>query len=217
MNETEFPTTLVWWTFRRRLSQLLKNNVTFLNNCVNTYTYIHIHMCVCVCVVCSCSVAQSYLTLCNTMDCSPPGSSVHEISQTRILEFLAISSSRGSFRPRDRTCISCIGRQILHCWAIRETLYMCIVSVSCSGMPYSLRIDPKDYNLPGSSVHGILQTRILEWVAIPFSRWSSWPRDQMQVSCMSSRFFTVWVIRENLYMCIYVHKYTCIFTCTFIN
>ena len=120
------------------------------------------------------------------MDYSPPGSSVHEISQTRILEFLAISSSRGSFRPRDRTCISCIGRQILHCWAIRETLYMCIVSVSCSGMPYSLWIDPKDYNLPGSSVHGILQTRILEWVVISFTRGSSQPRDWTQVSCMQA-------------------------------
>jgi len=42
------------------------------------------------------------------MDCSPPGSSVHGISQARILEWIAISFSRGSSRPRDQTCISCL-------------------------------------------------------------------------------------------------------------
>ena len=45
--------------------------------------------------------------------------------------------------------------------------------------------DPMDYNLPGSSVHGILQARILEWVAISHSRGSSWPRDQTHVSFIS--------------------------------
>ena len=47
-----------------------------------------------------------------------------------------------------------------------------------------------DYSLPNSSVHGILQARILELVAVPFSRGSSKPRDQTQVSCISGRFFT---------------------------
>ena len=47
-------------------------------------------------------------------------------------------------------------------------------------------------NLPCSSVHGFLQTRILEGIAIPFSRRSSQPRDQTQVSCIAGRFFTVW-------------------------
>ena len=51
--------------------------------------------------------------------------------------------------------------------------------------------NPLDCSPPGSSVHGILQARILEWVAIPFSRGSSWPRDQTQVSCIAGRFFTV--------------------------
>ena len=49
----------------------------------------------------ACLVAQVYLTLCNSMDCSPPGSSVHEILQPRILEWAAISFSRGSSQPRD--------------------------------------------------------------------------------------------------------------------
>ena len=50
---------------------------------------------------------------------------------------------------------------------------------------------PMDYSLPGSSVHGILQARILEWAAIPFSKGSSWPRDRTQVYCTASRFFTI--------------------------
>ena len=64
-----------------------------------------------------CVCAQSYLTLCDTMDCSLPGSSVHGILQARILEWVAISFSRGSSQPRDWTCISwisCTGRQILY-------------------------------------------------------------------------------------------------------
>jgi len=52
--------------------------------------------------------------------------------------------------------------------------------------------DPKGYSLPGSSAHGILQARILEWVVIPFSRESSWPRDRTQVSCIAGGFFTIW-------------------------
>ena len=53
--------------------------------------------------------------------------------------------------------------------------------------------NPMDCSLPASSVHGILQARILEWVAMPSSRGSSWPRDQTHVSCVSciaGRFFT---------------------------
>ena len=51
--------------------------------------------------------------------------------------------------------------------------------------------DPMDYSPPGSSVLGILQARILEWVAMAFPRGSSRPRDQTQVSCIAGRFFTV--------------------------
>ena len=51
--------------------------------------------------------------------------------------------------------------------------------------------DPMDYSLPGSSVHRILQARILDWVSIPFSRGSSQPRDGTWVSCTAGRFFTI--------------------------
>ena len=54
------------------------------------------------------SVTPWCLTLCNPMDCSPPGSSVLGILQARILEWVAISFSRGSSRPRDQTLVSCI-------------------------------------------------------------------------------------------------------------
>ena len=52
-------------------------------------------------------VAQLYPTLCDPMDCNPPGSSVHEIFQARVLEWVAISFSRGSSQPRDQTRVSC--------------------------------------------------------------------------------------------------------------
>ena len=63
---------------------------------------------------------------------------------------------------------------------------MVAVSASCN---------PMDCGLPGSSVHGILQARILEWVAISFSRGSFHPRDRTQVSCIEGRLFTVWATR----------------------
>ena len=56
--------------------------------------------------------------------------------------------------------------------------------------------NPMDYSLPGSSVHGILQARILEGIAIPFSKGSSWFRARTQVSYMVGRFFTIWATRE---------------------
>ena len=62
--------------------------------------------------------------------------------------------------------------------------------------PCPTLFDPIDCSPPGSSVHGILQARILEWVAIPFSRGSSWPRDRTWVSRIAGRFFTIWATRE---------------------
>ena len=64
--------------------------------------------------------AQSCLTLCNPMDCSPPGSSVHAILQARIWECVARSSSRGSSWPRDRTQASHIVGRFFSVWVTRE-------------------------------------------------------------------------------------------------
>ena len=81
--------------------------------------------------------------------------------------------------------------------------------------------NPMDCSLSGSSVHGILQARILEWVAIPSSRGSSQPRDPTQVSRtgIAGGFFTIWAIREshmNVCVYIYVHMYVCTHTHTYI-
>ena len=67
----------------------------------------------------------------------------------------------------------------------------CSVAQSCP----TLR-DPRDCSLPGSSVHGVFQARVLEWVAISFSRGFSPPRDRTPVSCIAGRRFTVWATRE---------------------
>ena len=67
-----------------------------------------------------CLVTKLYLILFEPMDCSPPGSSVHGIFQTGILEWVAISFSKGSSWPRDRTHVSCIGRWILYHWITRK-------------------------------------------------------------------------------------------------
>ena len=66
-----------------------------------------------------------------------------------------------------------------------------LVSWSCVTL-----CDPMDCSLLGSSVHGILQARILGWVAIPFTRGSSRHRDQIRVSCITGSFFTNWATKE---------------------
>ena len=84
--------------------------------------------------------------------------------------------------------------------------YICIhthgvlVSKSCPTL-----CDAMDCSPVGSSVHGILQERILEWVSISFSKGSSQPRNWTQVSCIAGRFFTNWAMRE---ACIHTHTHT---------
>ena len=75
-----------------------------------------------------CSFAQLCLTLCDPLDCSLPGSSVHGSFQARILEWIAISSSKGSSQPKDRTCISCLVRQILYYGATWEAPQLKLLS-----------------------------------------------------------------------------------------
>ena len=83
-------------------------------------------LCSLACVCMRAKSLQSCLTLCNPMDCSPPGFSVHGISQARILERVAVPSSRGSSWPRNRTrvsFVSCIGRWVLYHWCHLGSLY----------------------------------------------------------------------------------------------
>ena len=67
-------------------------------------------------------VAQLCLTLYNSVNCNPPGSSVHGISQAKILEWVAMPSSRGPFRPRDQTQVSCIAGRVFTIWDNKEAL-----------------------------------------------------------------------------------------------
>ena len=132
-----------------------------------------------------CLHGQSYLILCDPMDYSPPGSSVHGILQERVMQWVAIPFSRGSPQPRDGTWVSCIAGRFF----TAEPLGKPKINESHSVLPYSC--DPMDYRL-----HGILQTRMLEWLAVPFPKdvpflkGSSQHRDQTQVSNIVGRFFT---------------------------
>ena len=123
-------------------------------------------MCVCVCArLC----AQSCPTFCDPMNCSLPGASVHEILQAKIMEWVAISFSKGYSRPRNQTGVSyssCIGRQNLyHCGTWEDQIYihihMCVCVCVCVcemkvlvAQSYPNFCDPMDYNPPGFSVHG---------------------------------------------------------------
>ena len=140
---------------------------------------------------------QSCPTLCDPMDCSPPLSSVHEILQARILEWIAMPYSREIFLTQGlNLCL--LG--LLHWWvgslpltppgkpiecllytnhsaksvkcmisfSLHTSYYCCFVAKSCL-----ILCDPMDCSLPGSSVHGISQARVLQWITISFSRESS--------------------------------------------
>ena len=91
-------------------------------------------------------------------------------------------------------------------------LLQCMEVKSESEAPQSCLIprDPMDCSLPGSSVHGIFQARVLKGVAISFTKGSSWPRNQTRVSCIADRFFTDWA---NVKRCLklYREKYIQIF------
>ena len=113
-------------------------------------------------------VTQLCPTLCNTMDCSLPGSSAHGSLQARILEWVAISFSTVSSQPRDPG--------FPHCrWIIYHLSYQRSpingnwkkVKVKVAQLCLIL-CDLMDCTLPGSSVHGIFQAIILEQVAISF-------------------------------------------------
>ena len=88
-----------------------------------------------------CVLAQSCLTVCEPMECSPPGSSVHGIF------------------PGKNTGVAC--HFLLQCMKVKSESE---VAQSCLTLS-----DPMDYSLPGSSIHGIFQARVLEWGAIAFS------------------------------------------------
>ena len=147
---------------------------------------------------------KSYLTLCDPMDCSLPGFSVHGILQARILEWVAISFSRGSSWRRDRTWVSRIVGRCFTVWVTKDhmvdllifwgvsklfslmvPIYIPINSERAKSLQLCLPLcNSMDRSLPGFSAHSIVQARILQGVAMPFSRGSSQPKDQTHISCL---------------------------------
>ena len=115
-------------------------------------------------------------------------------------------------------------------WGLQFPVYMCVcvyththththmyeseseVAQSCPTL-----CDPMDCSLPGSSVQGIFQAIVLEWIAISFSRGPSQPRDRTQVSRIVDRHFTVWATRDTyVYVYVYIYIYTQTMTGDFI-
>ena len=148
------------------------------------YIYIYMHARV------QAKLSQLCLTLHDSMDYSPLGFCVYQIVQARILEWVAMSFSRGSSWPRNRTrvsYVSCIGMWVFYC------------SVQFSSVQFNqscpILCDPMGCSPPGSSVHGISPARIPEWVAMSFSRGSSWPRDQI---CVSYNSGGLWPLRQQI-------------------
>ena len=184
------------------------------------------------------------VTLCDPMDYSPPGSSVHGIFQARILEWVAISSSRGSYPPRDWTgisCVSCMAGGFFTRWTIWEAQVLIFLRSQpwrLFNQPLTSKLDKshnyspcrwhmlrqekdmigwtwgKTQNLKSLqdviyllsrvglscdpvnptrlSVHEISQARILEWVAISFSRGSSPTQRWTGISCIGRHILYHW-------------------------
>ena len=151
--------------------------------------------------LCHAKSLQPSLTLFDPMDCRPPGSSVHGFSRQEYWSGLPFPTPgdlpHPGIRPVSLASPALAGR---------------FLSLAPPGKSLSRKVevlvaqlcptlcDSMDYSLP-DSILGIFQARILEWVAISYSRGSSPPRGQTRVSCVSciaSRFFTCWAIEEAL-------------------
>ena len=109
---------------------------------------------------------------------------VNHQGSPRILEQVAYSFSRGTSQIRNRTGVSCITCEFFTSSATRKKESE--VAQLCPTL-----CDPMDCSRPGSSIHGIFLVRILEWVAVSFSKGSSLPRDQTQASHIAGKFFTI--------------------------
>ena len=133
---------------------------------------------------------QSCPTLCNPIDSSPPGSPVPGILQARTLEWVAIFFSN-AWKWKVKV------KSLSRIWLLAipwTAAYQASLSMGFSRQEYWSGL-PLPSPWP-HIVHGILQVRILEWVAFSFSRGSSQPRDWTQVFCIAGGFFTSWATRE---------------------
>ena len=124
-----------------------------------------------------CSDAQSCPTLCNTMNCSPQGSSVHGIFQVRILEWIAIFFFRGSSRPRNWTWVSCIAGGLLCC---RQILYQLSHKGSLSIQePQEMQFQSLGWEDPleeEMGTHSSILAWKIPWTEEPCGLWSMGPQ-----------------------------------------
>ena len=117
-------------------------HLSFNGRNFNYYSIFHHELVLLIVLLCVRLIAQLCLTLCDPVDCSPPGSSVHGISQARILGWVAISCSRGSSGSRDWTfisCFSCTDRWIPYHWATWKSA-LTVSYAAARNCPYS-RVD----------------------------------------------------------------------------
>ena len=133
--------------------------------CTHTYICIHTY---------GVLVSKSCPTLCDAMDCSPAGSSVHGILQARILEWVSISFSRGSSQPRNWTWVSCIAGRFFTNWAMREAhihthtyickiLFMLLLCFKLSTTFYSSEDKVQNSLLLFS--HSVVSNSVTPWTA----------------------------------------------------
>ena len=119
-------------------------------------------------------------------------------------------------RSRAHQCVSLVSTSFSrYCWAptmcqMPELRLSLLLRYAAAAAAKSLQLCPTlchpiDGSPPGSPVPGILQARTLEWVAISFSRWSSWSRDRTWVSGIAGRCFNLWATREALLLLLLSH------------
>ena len=147
---------------------------------------------------------QSFLTFGDPMDCSLPSSSVPGISQARKLEWNVISYSRGSFQPRDQTCISCLLHWLSDSLSLNHlgspqllpttAVFVYILRLKTESESNSVASDPLWPHCLYSPWNSPSQNTVMS--SLPFSRGSSQSRDQTQVSHIAGGFFTSWATRE---------------------
>lgn len=110
----------------------------------------------------------------------------------------------------EKECVYTHTRACVHTQTHTQSIQLHSERESASRLSCLSLCNLMDCSPPGSPVHGILQARILEWITIPFSRVSSWPRNWTQVSCITGRFFTVWATKEALHVCVCVCVCLCV-------
>ena len=99
-------------------------------------------------------------------------------------------------------------------WNKSEKERQILYDITCIHVCMHVCVYPTNCSILGSSFQGTLQSRILKWVAISFSRVFSQARELTQVSCIAGRFFTIWATWEAyIYIYIYIYIYTDIYSC----